>query len=180
MTNTAWQLHGSCRDADPDLFFPVGTTGPALAQAEDAKYICRRCPVMQQCQAWALDHRVEEGVWGGLDENQRRSLLRHRARGTAPIRTRTRIPTFANHREAYDFMTTAVDGHIEWTGTVEVRVDGERISRNQIAWRVIHGQPPVGRVHPDCDHKGCVQHLADQATRNARARERTTDLPAAA
>ncbi len=180
MTNTAWQLRGSCLDEDPDLFFPLGTTGPALTQAEEAKYVCRRCPVMQQCQEWALDNRVEEGIWGGLDENQRRSILRHRSRGTAPFRTRKPIPAFTTHREAYDLMTNAIDGHVQWTGTPEIRIGDQRLSRNQIAWHVIHGQPPVGRVYPDCDHKGCVQHLTDQETRNARARGRTADMPVAA
>ncbi len=179
-TTTRWQLRGSCRSEDPDLFFPLGTTGPALAQAEEAKYVCRRCPVMEQCQEWALDNRVDEGIWGGLDENQRRSILRHRSRGTTPTYPRKPLPAFDTYREAYDFMTLAVDGHIEWTGTTDVRVGGDRIRRNQVAWHVLHGRPPAGRVYPDCDHDGCVQHLTDQTTRNARARGRTTDMPVAA
>jgi Transcription factor WhiB len=47
----------ACRDADPDLFFPVGTTGPARRQIGEAKRVCRTCPAQTQCLAWALDNR---------------------------------------------------------------------------------------------------------------------------
>lgn len=78
----AWQRYAACRKEDPELFFPVGATGEALLQAEEAKAVCRRCPVMALCAEWALEHRVHEGVWGGLTEAQRRNILRHRGRGT--------------------------------------------------------------------------------------------------
>lgn len=183
MTNTrdSWQLHGSCRFEDPDLFFPTGTSGPALAQTEEAKYVCRRCPVMEQCQKWSLDNGVDEGVWGGLDERERRSILRHRARGTTPAyATRQPLPRFETCREAYDFMTLDVDGHIEWKGPAQVRIGEERRGRNRIAWEAVHGAPPVGRVQADCDRNKCVQHLTDQETRNARSAPTAVDLPVAA
>jgi hypothetical protein len=40
-----WRDNASCRDTDPDLFFPVGTTGPAIEQIENAKAVCRECEV---------------------------------------------------------------------------------------------------------------------------------------
>ncbi|WP_410540596.1 WhiB family transcriptional regulator [Streptomyces sp. KL2] len=81
--HTDWRKRGACRNEDPDLFFPVGTTGPALLQIEEAKAICRRrCPVMEQCLTWALEV-GEEGVWGGLSEDERRLLKRHTARRAA-------------------------------------------------------------------------------------------------
>jgi WhiB family transcriptional regulator, redox-sensing transcriptional regulator len=46
-----WREDVACRDADPDLFFPIGTTGPALRQMEEAKRTCRVCPVQIQCLA---------------------------------------------------------------------------------------------------------------------------------
>lgn len=55
----------ACAGADPDLFFPVGTTGNALRQIDEAKRICRFCPVQIQCLAWALENGVTDGVWGG-------------------------------------------------------------------------------------------------------------------
>ena len=48
-----WRDDAACRDADPDLFFPIGTTGPALRQIGEAKRVCRTCPAQTQCLAWA-------------------------------------------------------------------------------------------------------------------------------
>jgi WhiB family transcriptional regulator, redox-sensing transcriptional regulator len=47
-----WREDVARRDADPGLFFPIGTTGTALRQMEEAKRICRVCPVQIQCLAW--------------------------------------------------------------------------------------------------------------------------------
>lgn len=44
----------ACLTEDPELFFPIGNTGPALLQIEEAKKVCRRCTVREQCLAWAL------------------------------------------------------------------------------------------------------------------------------
>ncbi|WP_431781761.1 WhiB family transcriptional regulator [Streptomyces chumphonensis] len=76
-----WRLRGICRDEDPEIWFPVGTTGPAYAEAEWARQICCHCPVMEACAEYALDERIEHGIWGGLDEQQRRKILRKRGRG---------------------------------------------------------------------------------------------------
>src|ERR1700747_1541585 len=69
-----WRDDTACRDADPDLFFPVGTAGPALRQIGEAKRICRTCPAQTQCLAWALDNRVIDGVWGGTTGEERRAM----------------------------------------------------------------------------------------------------------
>jgi WhiB family transcriptional regulator, redox-sensing transcriptional regulator len=45
----------SCPDIEADLFFPVGTIGPAQRQVEVAKSICRACPAWAACLAWAMD-----------------------------------------------------------------------------------------------------------------------------
>ncbi|GAA4792226.1 WhiB family transcriptional regulator [Streptomyces ziwulingensis] len=74
-----WREHAACREEDPDLFFPIGTTGPALLQTRQAKAVCGRCPVREQCLEWALDTGQSLGVWGGTDENERRSLKRRLA-----------------------------------------------------------------------------------------------------
>ncbi|MEV7166466.1 WhiB family transcriptional regulator [Streptomyces microflavus] len=78
--NSNWRAHSACRDEDPDLFFPIGTSGPALAQAEEAKAVCRRCPVMERCLQWALESGQDHGVWGGTDEEDRRRIKRRTAR----------------------------------------------------------------------------------------------------
>ncbi|MER5838702.1 WhiB family transcriptional regulator, partial [Streptomyces sp. NPDC002130] len=50
-----WRHNAICRDEDPELFFPVGNSGPALAQIADAKVVCNRCPVTAECLSWALE-----------------------------------------------------------------------------------------------------------------------------
>ncbi|MES9525874.1 WhiB family transcriptional regulator [Streptomyces capoamus] len=74
-----WRDHAACRQEDPDLFFPIGTTGPAQVQTQQAKAVCARCPVREQCLDWALDTSQSIGVWGGTTELERRAL-RRRAR----------------------------------------------------------------------------------------------------
>ena len=71
-----WQNRAACSGEDPELFFPTGTTGPAMFQIEEAKQVCRRCDVREQCLAWALDRSQDHGVWGGLSEDERRALKR--------------------------------------------------------------------------------------------------------
>ena len=73
-----WRRGAACAEEDPDLFFPIGNTGPALLQIEEAKGVCVRCPVMEQCLQWALETNQHDGVWGGLSEDERR-LLKCRA-----------------------------------------------------------------------------------------------------
>jgi WhiB family transcriptional regulator, redox-sensing transcriptional regulator len=80
-----WRHRSACLDEDPELFFPIGNTGPAILQIEEAKQVCRRCDVREQCLAWALEAGQDHGVWGGLSEDERRALKRRNAR--ARVRT---------------------------------------------------------------------------------------------
>ncbi|MES5824881.1 WhiB family transcriptional regulator [Streptomyces sp. RG80] len=73
----------ACVDEDPELFFPIGETGPALLQIEDAKAVCCRCPLIESCLKGALERGEAAGVWGGLSEKERRSLKRREARKRA-------------------------------------------------------------------------------------------------
>jgi WhiB family redox-sensing transcriptional regulator len=75
-----WRLHAACREEDPDLFFPIGSTGPAVVQTAEAKAVCRSCPVQAACLEWALENRQDSGIWGGLSENERRALKRRSRR----------------------------------------------------------------------------------------------------
>ncbi|MFD7554211.1 WhiB family transcriptional regulator [Streptomyces sp. NPDC059835] len=75
-----WRQFAECTLEDPELFFPIGNSGPALVQAEAAKAVCRRCPVQNQCLEWVLGAGHESGVWGGLSEQERTSLQRRKAR----------------------------------------------------------------------------------------------------
>ncbi|MFJ9175588.1 WhiB family transcriptional regulator [Streptomyces sp. NPDC102360] len=84
-----WLDSAACVDEDPDLFFPVGTTGPAMDDVEEAKEVCRRCPVITECLRWAVSTGQTTGVWGGTSEGERAGLLRaerRRARARAAAR----------------------------------------------------------------------------------------------
>ncbi|MEU0276440.1 WhiB family transcriptional regulator [Streptomyces sp. NPDC006307] len=81
--NTNWRAASACREEDPELFFPIGNTGLALLQIEEAKAVCRRCPVMETCLQWALEMGEDSGVWGGLSEEERRAMKRRAARQRA-------------------------------------------------------------------------------------------------
>ena len=71
-----WREHAACRDTDPSLFFPVGTTGPAVAQIASAKAVCRQCDAQSACLEFALTTNQDSGIWGGTDEEERRKLRR--------------------------------------------------------------------------------------------------------
>jgi WhiB family redox-sensing transcriptional regulator len=75
-----WRHHAACRDEDPELFFPIGNTGPALLQIDEAKRVCQRCAVMELCLQWALESGQDSGVWGGMSEDERRAVKRRSAR----------------------------------------------------------------------------------------------------
>ena len=66
----AWVSKARCRASDPDELFVRG------AAQREAAVICRHCPVILECAADALDNHVEFGVWGGMTERQRRTLLK--------------------------------------------------------------------------------------------------------
>jgi WhiB family transcriptional regulator, redox-sensing transcriptional regulator len=75
-----WRHQGACLDEDADLFFPLGISDAAYHQMEDARQVCLRCPVREQCLDWALENGQEHGVWGGTTENERRLLRRRMIR----------------------------------------------------------------------------------------------------
>lgn len=74
-----WRHRAACRDEDPELFFPIGTDGPAHRQAAAATTVCRRCPVQAECLEHALGAE-DFGVWGGMAEHERRALKRRTTR----------------------------------------------------------------------------------------------------
>jgi WhiB family redox-sensing transcriptional regulator len=66
-----WRANSACRDTDPALFFPVGTTGPALEQIASAKAVCETCEVKDPCLEFAVSTNQDSGVWGGTSEEER-------------------------------------------------------------------------------------------------------------
>lgn len=81
-----WQESARCREYDPDLFFPVGARTERRAKA-----ICGRCPVKRDCLAFALDSKVEFGVWGGMSGRERQLL-----RGSVGAALTTHEPVLAS------------------------------------------------------------------------------------
>jgi WhiB family redox-sensing transcriptional regulator len=83
---TDWRDDALCRETDPELFFPVGTTGNALVQIDNAKEVCGECPSAQGCLDFALDTNQDSGIWGGLTEEERRVIRRKRVAATRAAR----------------------------------------------------------------------------------------------
>jgi WhiB family redox-sensing transcriptional regulator len=73
-----WRERAACRDADPELFFPAAGDG-----AEDAKEMCARCPVREQCLSRGLAAPMPEGIWAGLNLHERKALRAARRRQLA-------------------------------------------------------------------------------------------------
>ena len=77
MTDTNWRLNGTCREVDPELFFPKPTDRKGTL---DAMAVCVTCPVKAQCRQWAQDTRQEYGVWGGKDFQNRKPVTQSEAK----------------------------------------------------------------------------------------------------
>ncbi|MDQ0379894.1 WhiB family transcriptional regulator [Amycolatopsis thermophila] len=75
-----WRTRAACRDEDPELFFPVSEMGPGARQVARAKAVCASCPVRAECLAYALDAGLDNGIFGGTTERERRSLIRQTRR----------------------------------------------------------------------------------------------------
>jgi WhiB family transcriptional regulator, redox-sensing transcriptional regulator len=74
----AWMLRAHCRGADTREFFPSNGLG-----VEAAQRICHGCLVRDECREYALVNRIEQGVWGGASERERRRILRRRRKAGA-------------------------------------------------------------------------------------------------
>ncbi|TMK67513.1 MAG: WhiB family transcriptional regulator [Actinobacteria bacterium] len=77
-SHVSWQRRAACRGPEARLFFPPSATEtrPARAQREArAKAICATCVVRGECLEEALRLRDFHGIWGGLNEHERRALV---------------------------------------------------------------------------------------------------------
>jgi WhiB family redox-sensing transcriptional regulator len=73
---TEWMQRGLCREIPPTTFFPSDGVG-----VEIARRICDTCPVKAPCLEYALENRIDHGVWGGCSERERRRILKRRRSG---------------------------------------------------------------------------------------------------
>ena len=71
--DTSWMARGNCRDEAPARFFPSDGVG-----VDHARRICATCPVQEPCLEYALEQRIDHGVWGGASERERRRILKRR------------------------------------------------------------------------------------------------------
>jgi WhiB family redox-sensing transcriptional regulator len=105
LSDTAWMDRASCHDTPQDVFFPEIGRGRARGgrKAQEvlsrAKGICAFCPVKADCLNYALEHRIEDGIWGGASEEERRAMRRQAS--TTPIRHGTN-GGYRRHHERKD------------------------------------------------------------------------------
>ena len=80
-TEELWQVKASCRGPQAAVFFP-----PSHFERKDekeeretrAKAICMTCPVRKSCLEYAIRIREPHGIWGGLNELERKAMLARR------------------------------------------------------------------------------------------------------
>ncbi len=68
-----WRKAAACKNLDIDIFFPVDDSEEATLEA---KAICADCPVADTCLQYSLATNQADGVWGGLDAQERRRMRR--------------------------------------------------------------------------------------------------------
>lgn len=104
----AWVGLALCAETDPEAFFPEpGAVSADLIAL--AKRVCARCDVREDCLDYAVEHRVEHGIWGGQTVRERE----RERRGKAPAAPRLK-------REC-------VHGHELTAANVRLRPDGSRL-----------------------------------------------------
>lgn len=82
--SAGWASRAACLGSDPELFFPIASSGPALEQIADAMAVCARCPVRTDCLSYALETGQDAGVWGGTSEEERRKIRSARTAAGSP------------------------------------------------------------------------------------------------
>ncbi len=73
-----WQVKAACRGPQAAVFFPppqFERKADRLERERRAKVICGECPARQECLEYALEIREPHGIWGGLNEAERRMLI---------------------------------------------------------------------------------------------------------
>ena len=173
-----WSEAAACRTEDPDLFHPDGSDGPWLLVIEQAKVVCRRCPVADDCLDDALADRDQDGIRGGLTETQRaslrRAITRHQltaaavAARVAQARNTVSLPRPRTIREYADrYAVRVYGGHLGWSGPRWPSFGGKPYTPGQLVFAADRGREPEGNVVANCAHRGCIKpsHVTDGAER---------------
>ena len=79
ITSLDWSNAAACRGSEGSLFYSADTTErkeDRLEREQLAKRICAGCEVREECLRAALERHESYGIWGGLNEFERRSFTR--------------------------------------------------------------------------------------------------------
>ena len=78
----AWMARAACAGMHPETFHPHERRGqpPDLDAINTALATCARCPVRAECLEYALTHREDHGIWGGMTARQRLRIARRTGR----------------------------------------------------------------------------------------------------
>ncbi|HEY1826326.1 MAG TPA: WhiB family transcriptional regulator [Acidimicrobiales bacterium] len=74
-----WSIGAACRGSEGSLFYSaesIERKEERLEREQLAKRICASCEVRDACLHAALDRHETYGIWGGLNEFERRALTR--------------------------------------------------------------------------------------------------------
>ncbi|MGI8664402.1 MAG: WhiB family transcriptional regulator [Acidimicrobiales bacterium] len=80
-TDDSWQLKAACRGPQAAVFFPPShfeRKDEKLEREHRAKAICGTCPARKPCLDFAIEIREPHGIWGGLNETERKQVMVHR------------------------------------------------------------------------------------------------------
>jgi hypothetical protein len=145
-----WRDEGACA-GQPELFFD----GTAAAEAQ-AKSVCLRCPVLDDCREWAITNREAYGTWGGMTERERRTILRIR------IKDGTYEPRKGGRPRAECGTPSAYDRHVKYGEPIDdacraahTRASAEKRARMQ--------QAPMKREPAKCGtNSGYRKHIREK------------------
>ena len=73
-----WQHKAECRGPQAEVFFPppqFERKADRLQRERRAKKICEQCVVKTECLDYSLNIREPHGIWGGLNESERRAMI---------------------------------------------------------------------------------------------------------
>ena len=166
-----WRDRSACRNEDPELFFPKGDTGPWLLQIEQAKAVCRRCPVIEDCLRYAWAANPSDGIFGGLTEKERarlrRAVRRRRLNQGATEAKAKKAQESPKPRTLKDLVASKTrplpGGHLGWTGAAQTWFGGQVYTPKQISFTADRGHRPAGRLRAGCGIDSCVlpAHLTE-------------------
>lgn len=170
LASQRWREHSRCSDADPRIFF-----GDRLRQA---LVLCDACPVAADCLAYAIEHRIIDGVWGGTVGLERQRIidrldpppaLNRPARDPLEVRdacgTEKGYQTHRYHDEPR--CQPCKDAHSAYVRASELRTVRRRCEH-------CGQQAKVGRAGALLRHVGCPVLGKEPTTRTTQSGEGTT------